>query len=127
MLVTGGVTRRAEPAVGELMAQSLAEDFRVPARWAETESRDTWENATASTAILKPAGINSVYVVTHPWHMKRAMQAFAPTGLAVTPAPTPLDTGARVTVGDLIPRSSAWQTAYFAAHEWIGRVWYALR
>lgn len=127
VLVTGGITRRSEPPVGLLMAQSMAEDFRVPVRWAETESRDTWENATHSTAILRSAGIHSVYVVTHPWHMKRALQAFAPTGLTVTPAPTPLDTSAHFTIGDFIPRASVWETGYFALHEWVGRVWYAFR
>ena len=48
---------------------SLRQDFQVPATWVETASRDTWENATDSAAILRPLGIHSVYVVTHAWHM----------------------------------------------------------
>jgi uncharacterized SAM-binding protein YcdF (DUF218 family) len=127
VLVTGGVTQPTQLPVGSLMAQSMKEDFRVPVRWVESESRDTWENAADSAALLRPDGIRSIYLVTHGWHMKRALAAFAPTGLAVTPAPTPLDTGGTLTLTDLIPRPSAWQTGYFALHEWIGRAWYAFR
>ncbi len=123
ILVTGGVTQPDAPPVGALMAQSLADDFRVPVRWTETNSRDTWENATGSAAILSAAGIHSVYLVTHPWHMKRALAAFARTGLRATPAPTPYDSDAPLRWGDFRPRQSVWQAGYFAMHDWIGRAW----
>lgn len=126
VLVTGGVTQPGAPPVGALMAESLADDFRVPARWVETRSRDTMENATDSAAILLPAGIHSVYVVTHPWHMRRALDSFARTGLRATPAPTPLDSDTPPQLPDFLPRATIWQSGYFAAHEWIGRAWYAL-
>jgi uncharacterized SAM-binding protein YcdF (DUF218 family) len=44
-----------------LMADSLVHDFQVPAQWVERESRDTWENARLSAAILHQQGITSVY------------------------------------------------------------------
>ena len=91
ILVTGGTTQPDTAAVGLVMAQSLKDDFQTPARWVEAKSDDTWENARFSAAILRPAGISSVYVVTSAWHMRRAMLAFQGTGLAVTAAPTPLD------------------------------------
>jgi uncharacterized SAM-binding protein YcdF (DUF218 family) len=127
VLVTGGTTQKHEPPVGTVMAHSMTEDFRVPVRWTETESRDTWENATDSAAILRAAGIHSVYVVTHSWHMRRALDAFARTGLIATPAPTPLNRSTSPGWQDLLPRVSAWQSSYYAMHEWVGRAWYALR
>jgi uncharacterized SAM-binding protein YcdF (DUF218 family) len=127
VLVTGGTVQLHEPPVGILMAEAMTEDFRVPVRWTESKSRDTWENATLSAAILRAEGIHSIYVVTHPWHMKRALQAFAPTGLVVTAAPTPLDSGITLTLSDFMPRVSMWLTGYFAMHEWVGRIWYELR
>ena len=127
VLVTGGQTRRTEPAVGALMALSLPNDFGVPVRWSETHSRTTWENATDSAAILRSAGIHSVYVVTHAWHERRAMIAFRRAGLVATAAPVLLDAAPRLEPDNFIPRPSALQTSYYAMHEWIGCAWYALR
>ncbi|HZU89497.1 MAG TPA: YdcF family protein, partial [Stellaceae bacterium] len=53
ILVTGGPLRRGEPAVARLMAESLAQDFGVPATWIEPAARDTWQNARLSDAILR--------------------------------------------------------------------------
>jgi uncharacterized SAM-binding protein YcdF (DUF218 family) len=127
ILVTGGSPETDVPAVAPLMDINLREALGVPVRWVEAKSLDTWENARFSTAILRDAGIGSVYVVTHPWHMKRALAAFARAGLSTTAAPTPLQHPVTLVPADFIPRPSAWETSYLALHEWVGRVWYALR
>jgi uncharacterized SAM-binding protein YcdF (DUF218 family) len=128
ILVTGGpIGGRAAPPSAQLMADSLAADFGTPARWVEPASRTTWENARFSAPILRAAGIRSVYVVTHAWHMRRALIAFAPTGLVVTPAPLTPDAAPRLDAAAFEPSSGAWRLSYFALHEWIGCVWYALR
>ena len=127
ILVTGGVTQTGMPSVGALMADSLRQDFQVPATWVETASRDTWENATDSAAILRPLGIHSVYVVTHAWHMKRAVIAFAHTGLVVTAAPTSIDASDGPIAGDFVPHAGTWEVAYYALHEWVGCLWYEFR
>lgn len=126
VLVTGGIIGRQPPAVADLMAESLKEDFAVPTRWVERDSRTTWENADFSAAILKPDGIRSVYLVTHAWHMRRALIAFAHFGITATPAPVPPDRPERTWIDDVIPTVSAWQTSYYAIHEWIGCAWYEL-
>ena len=125
--MTGGLTQPNTPAVATIMADSLKDDFREPARWVEDQSVDTWENARLSAAILRKAGIDSVYVVTSSWHMRRALLAFAGTGLTVTAAPTPLDDPLAPQVSDILPRVGSWLTAYYALHEWIGYGWYQLR
>lgn len=127
LLVTGGLAQADSPAVGTVMAASLKDDFGIPARWVEDKSADTWENARLSAAILRGAGIQSVYVVTSAWHMRRALLAFADTGLTVTAAPTPLDAPLAPLVTDLLPRVTGWLTAYYALHEWIGYAWYRFR
>jgi uncharacterized SAM-binding protein YcdF (DUF218 family) len=126
ILVTGGTTQPDTEPVGKVMETSLRDDFQVLAQWTETKSRDTRENALFSAAILKREGISSVYVVTHSWHMRRAMLSFARTGLIATAAPTSLDDPMGPNWGDLVPRSPVWQTCWFAMHEWIGYVWYRL-
>lgn len=127
ILVTGGTTQPNTPAVGLVMEQSLKDDFQAPPRWVEPKSADTWENARFSAAILRAEGITSVYVVTHSWHMRRAVLAFQGTGLTVTASPTSLDDPLGPEVSDFLPRASGWQTGYFALHEWIGYAWYRLR
>lgn len=110
ILVTGGQTQAHAPAVGFVMEQCLQEDFRVPARWVEVKSVDTWENARFSAAILTEQGIHSAYVVTHAWHMRRALLAFQSTDLSVTAAPTSLDDQLGPDLFDFLPRVSSWQT-----------------
>ena len=127
ILVSGGDARPGSPALADVLAQSLNEDFQTQPRWVEAKSSDTWENARFSAAILKAQGITSIYLVTHSWHMRRALLAFRGTGLIVTAAPTSLDDTLGPDLGDFLPRASGWQTGYFAMHEWIGYAWYMLR
>lgn len=127
ILVTGGVTQPGSEPVGRVMQKSLQDDFQTPAKWLEPKSSDTWENARFSADILRAEGITSVYVVTHAWHMQRALLAFQGTGLTVTAAPTSLDEPLGPDLFDFIPRASGWQTSYYALHEWIGYAWYKLR
>ncbi len=125
ILVTGGTTQPGTPPVALVMAESLAEDFRTPPRWIEPKSLNTWQNAHLSAKILQAEGIDSVYLVTHAWHMRRGLQSFQGTGITVTAAPTSLDDPLGPDWSDFIPRAGIWQTGYFAMHEWIGYAWYS--
>jgi len=127
ILVSGGSLREHEASVAEVMADSLAQDFQIPARWVETGSRDTWENAQNSAAILRGQGIRSVYIVTQAWHMRRAIMAFAAAGIAATAAYPRLDRLQRPLASNFVPDVLGWQGSYVALHEWIGCAWYALR
>jgi uncharacterized SAM-binding protein YcdF (DUF218 family) len=109
------------------MADSMEREFQVPVQWQETRSLDTWENAHLSATILREHGIHSVYVVTQAWHMRRAILAFADTGIRVTAAPTRIDRMQSSLVADLVPVPNAWTTSYYAIHEFVGCAYYALR
>jgi uncharacterized SAM-binding protein YcdF (DUF218 family) len=124
ILVTGGTTQPKTPPVAQVMAQSLTDDFQTPPHWIESKSLNTWQNAHLSANILRAQGITSVYVVTHAWHMRRALLSFKDTGLIVTAAPTSPDDSLGPNWTDFLPRVSSWQTGYYALHEWIGYVWY---
>jgi UDP-glucose 4-epimerase len=128
VLITGGHERLDERSIASVMADTMQRDFLVPVQWIEGQSRDTWENAQFTAAILREHGIKSVYVVTHAWHMRRALMAFSHTGITVTAVPV---RSARISEPYLalafVPNVSSWQTAFFAMHEWVGCAWYAVR
>ncbi len=126
VLVSGGAPEDVPTPVAALMAESLTTDFAVKPRWVETRSLDTWQNAEESAAILRQAGISSVYVVTHAWHERRALIAFAHFGITATAAPVRLDRAAGSAVADYVPRISGWEMSYYALHEAIGCLYYLL-
>jgi uncharacterized SAM-binding protein YcdF (DUF218 family) len=127
ILISGGSLWPNEPPIARVMADSLTQNFQLPTRWVESASRDTWENAHMSAAILREQGINSVYVVTQAWHMRRAIMAFADAGISVTAAPPWLDRLPTPLALGFVPEAGGWLTSYEALHEWIGCAWYALR
>jgi uncharacterized SAM-binding protein YcdF (DUF218 family) len=80
------------PSEAEIASRIAAQEFGRPLKWTETESRDTRENAKYSIAILRAAGVTQVVLVTHAYHMPRALRAFQQaaaggTPLRVIPAP----------------------------------------
>jgi uncharacterized SAM-binding protein YcdF (DUF218 family) len=127
VLVTGGVLQGGDPPIGVVTAQSLRDDFQIPVRWIESRSRDTWENAEYSAPILRANGISTVYLVTHAWHMRRALLAFHHFGIQVIPAPVQIDRYPSLFLVDLLPQVRGWMITYYALHEWLGYANYALR
>ena len=127
VLTSGGVSYRHQPPMGRMLARLLKEELDVPVRWVEDTSADTHENAVKSAGILQPAGVRKVLLVTHAWHMPRAVAAFETAGLEVVAAPTGSRERQPVEPGAFVPSARALQESAWAVHEWIGRAWYALR
>jgi uncharacterized SAM-binding protein YcdF (DUF218 family) len=128
ILVTGGATSPAgSPTLAGRMAHVLAADFRTPATWEEAASANTWQNAEFSARILHANHIDSIYLVTNAWHMKRAMFCFRHFGIRITAAPVRLAKPGLGEAGGFAPSINGWAASYYAFHEWIGLAWYALR
>lgn len=130
LLTTGGqVLTTAEPEA-ELMRQVLVDEFDVPVRWVETASRNTEENARFSAHLLARDEVQEVLLVSHAWHLPRAVAAFERAGIEVVPAPT----GFNLPNGndapwilDWLPSAGALRASNWACHEYLGRLWYWLR
>jgi len=75
---TGGVGFAQPDAKPEaqIAAQIAASEFGRPLRFVEDNSRDTRENAARTIALLRPIGVKHIVLVTHGWHMPRALKAF---------------------------------------------------
>ncbi|MGH8640707.1 MAG: YdcF family protein [Burkholderiales bacterium] len=127
VIVTGGSPEGSLVGEAQLMKGVLQQDFQVPVQWVEQRSINTLENARLSYRLLKPAGIERVYLVTHAWHMRRARLAFESAGFAVIPAPTRFATRFELTVVDFLPRVEALYDSSRFFHEILGIVWYYVR
>ncbi len=128
VLVTGGRLGRSRQAIGRVMAEAYAADYGIGVRWVEAAAGNTYENAAYSRDILEREGVDTIHLVTHAWHMPRAVAAFEHVGFNVIPAPTGFTkVGKGLTVYDLVPRSRALTASAYAFHEIIGRLWYNWR
>ena len=127
VLVTGGAPDGGVLSEGEILRAALQDEFGVRANWVETRSLDTRENARFSAELLKRDGVHRVYLVTHAWHLKRAVPEFRAAGLEVVPAGTGHFLNKERIPLDFLPRASALEQSYLALHEWIGLVWYRIR
>ncbi len=75
----GGVPRTvpaSTPSEAAIAQRILSQEYGQTLRWAESESRNTRENARYMAPMLTADGIRRVVLVTHSWHMPRALRAF---------------------------------------------------
>ena len=128
ILTSGGMGRKDdETSEAELMGAALKE-FGLEARWQEGDSQNTYQNALYSSRILKGMGIGEILLVTHGFHMPRAVEAFEKAGMRVIPAPTGMtDPLPKSIILRFLPSASALQTTRLAWHEMLGRLWYRYR
>jgi len=124
LLVTGGAPFGARPEA-ESMREALELDFGVKVRWVEAASRDTAENASLSAPMLKAAGVTRIALVSHGWHLPRAIPLFEKQGLEVIPAPTAFSTGSPSPVEDLLPGGMI--RSRWALREYLGQFYNRLK
>ena len=128
ILVTGGGLKLVDNTEASVMTDTLMNSFNVSVRWQEDKARNTAENAMYSANILKENNINSIYLVTHAWHMPRSVMMFEREGIKVTPAPTVFTSNdGNSDVSDYIPSATALYETRIALHEYIGILWYKIR
>ncbi|QDV08827.1 hypothetical protein Poly30_43820 [Planctomycetes bacterium Poly30] len=126
ILISGGVLRPDRRAVSLVLRDFVQDELHVPVRWTEERSHTTRENARYSAEILARDGIRRVAVVTHAWHMPRAIEVCKAAGLVVLPAPTAPATPPANLRDAFVPRARSFRDSAWAIHEWIGRLWYRI-
>ena len=89
---TGGSGWAAATDQGSSEAQVAGrvaqQDYGMTIRWLEAQSRDTFENASLLTPLLKRDGIARIALVTDALHMPRSVLEFEKQGLVIMAAPT---------------------------------------
>ena len=128
ILVSGGRVDSEYFSEASVMADTLKNSFNIDVTWQEENSTNTAENAIYSARMLKDNGIDTIFLVTHAWHMPRAVMMFEQQGIRVTPAPTIFTSIVSDTAWSYyIPSVSALYSSRIALHEYMGLLWYKLR
>jgi uncharacterized SAM-binding protein YcdF (DUF218 family) len=104
-------------------AHRIASQQGVVVRWSDDRARDTAENALRMAELLQPAGIRRIALVTDPWHMPRASQAFVQAGFEVAPAPTTVPLRQERRLLEWLPSAHGLATSRQALREWLALKW----
>lgn len=127
ILITGGSPAGTGIAEAVLIKTSLEQDFNIPVRWIEPDSSNTRDSAHLSYNMLKNENIQTIYLVTHAWHMPRARYIFETAGFQVIAAPTAFITRHHINALAFMPDANAMQGSRIFLHELIGLLWYQLK
>jgi uncharacterized SAM-binding protein YcdF (DUF218 family) len=114
------------PSEAEIAARIAEREFGIKLRHQESESRDTRENGARMVALLKPLGVEQIVLVTHDYHMRRALRNFESAvvahggGIRVIAAPMGLPMGGAPTLLDWFPSIEGFERVRVVGHEWLG-------
>lgn len=130
ILVSGGSGFLMRPYEKEsVVIAKVLMDSGIPAEdiIIENESRNTYENALFSTAIInKKFPGSTVLLITSAFHMRRSAACFENAGLKVVPFP--VDRKSNITVNSLdrilLPEANSLVTWDILVHEWVGWIIY---
>ena len=126
LVYSGGIGHGEDPGPTEAeVATRIAErEFGRPLRWTEGASRDTRENALRTVDLLQAQGIEQIVVVTHQFHMTRALHNFeraaAGKKIRIVAAPMDLPPPGRWRASNWMPSSDGFSCTRWVMHEWIG-------
>lgn len=123
ILYSGGVPRADMPVEAPALARLLPGPVETII---EDRSRNTYENAIQTKALLAERGIDRIVLVTSAKHSWRAEATFRSAGLdlaeiiTVSPKRPPK-------AADWAPRPAGIEEWYDLSREWVGATWYAAR
>ena len=125
MVLSGG--RRNADATPEavMMNKVLVDEYAVEPEYLEVHAANTREQAMQVKFLLADTSITQVVLITHAWHMPRAVDEFKASGLEVIPAPMGFMATANQRV-NYIPSAAAMQISARALHESYARIWLSL-
>lgn len=108
----------------QIAAQIASAEYGRPLKWVEDNSRDTRENAIRTIALLKPQGIRRIVLVTHGYHMPRALRHFEQAAggeIAIEPAAMGLAKRSDLPALTWMPSSQGFEDTRNVLRELLGR------
>lgn len=112
------------PTESSVVARVLDELGAPPAQWYEDRARNTQENASFSSELLRRHGTKKLVLVTHGLHMPRALHHFRRQmpELEILPAPLHRDADPGWHYGQWLPSSGAATQGSYLVYEWLARL-----
>lgn len=133
IIISGGSINATQTVLAEVAADWLQKRLKIEPLALETRSTTTWENAQYSAALLDELGVEKVAVVTHAFHMPRAMLAMQQHSINAIAAPF-LFTNGNTPDAHQMKGPQLWRPSYdslsrnhLAIHEFLGIFWYQLK
>lgn len=131
IVLSGGSVKGDTRPLAELGAEWLQHQAGVKPLAIDADSRDTWENAARSAALLHERNIERVLLITHAFHMPRALLSARAAGIDAVPAPfgyehVPAELAPPIRLNDWVPQPGYLGRSYRILHEMLGLVWYGL-
>ena len=128
LVFSGGIGYggRSGATEAETALRIADKEFGRPLSWVENKSRDTFENGMLTAELLKARSVQRIVLVTHDFHMRRAVRAFergaARAGLAldIVPAPTGLTPAYEWQWDDYMPSRGGFLDSQLMLHELVG-------
>ena len=105
---------------GEVARRAAQQDYDLALRWVDNQSRDTVENARFLRPLLAKDKVQRIALVTHAWHMPRAVGAFERAGFSVVPAPMGFILPSRNGVLQWLPTGDGLEASRAVLKEWLG-------
>jgi len=128
IIPSGGIVITEGTPEAWLARDVLKSEFNVRVAAIEDASRTTRENAQLTKVVLDRLGIDRILLVTHAWHMPRAMYAMTKAGVNARPAPTSFryKDDDEESIQDWLPSAHDFLVSYWAVHEYVGKFWYQI-
>jgi hypothetical protein len=131
IVVSGGSVKGDTTPLAQLGGEWLQRQAGVTPMAVESGSRDTRENALNSAEALRARGIEKVLLVTHAYHMPRALLNARTAGIDAIPAPFGFESVPPALqrpgeLGDWLPKPGYLGRSYLILHEMLGLAWYRL-
>jgi len=127
IIPSGGVVIAKGTPEAQLARDILINEFNVKVAAIEDASRTTRENANLTKLLLDKLGFSKILLVTHAWHMPRAIYVMTKAGVNAHPAPTSFQyKESEAQIQDWLPNTGAFLSSSWAIHEYVGKLWYQI-
>ncbi len=129
VILSGGRLKYGTETLADLGREWLHRQAGVTPVALDNTSRDTWENAANSAQLLREIGLKRPLLVTHAYHMPRALFSTKAAGIDAVPAPFAFTHNTQTSdfdASDWVPSAHNLSYSYLVLHEMVGLLWYRL-
>ncbi len=129
IIVSGGSVTPEEMSEASILGAVLRDQLGVKNVLEENHSKNTEENAKFTQALMHQYGFRKPLLVTHYWHMPRAINWFRYQGIQAYAAPTARHAKGPVEreIWQWIPQAKSLNYSSLALHEYLGALHYQYR